>query len=106
MLITELPPAGENRIIAAGLLRGETSSLSRAMQCATVGSCSLKDLARDSDAVVVFDERHAGQIDGSLAALWNEIHTDETAFIVLVPRGPSPQVDSHYGEPTSSFLCS
>jgi len=102
MLLTELPVPGETPMLAAGLIRGETASIRTAPR----GACSLRELAGNSDAVVVFDERLAGDIDASIAALWEEIPSGETAFIALVPRMESPQIDSRYCEPISSFLCS
>jgi hypothetical protein len=38
--------------------------------------------------------------------LWDEIPIGETAFIALVPREPTPEIDSSYCNPISSFLCS
>jgi hypothetical protein len=106
MLITELAPAGEFRMFAAGLTRGGTSFLRRASEHASSGSHSLNDLAADSDAVVVFDERAAEHIDESLSALWDEVPAGESAFITLVPRAAPPLIDPIYCDPVSSFLCS
>jgi len=102
MLMTEVPSSGDIRILAAGLTRHSAASL----QVAPNGSYSLRELALNSDAVLVFDARVANDIEQSLPALWEEIPAGETAFIALVPRRPSPQIDASYGEPTSSFLCS
>jgi hypothetical protein len=102
MLLTELPDPGEIPMLAAGLLRDDTGSVRRMPR----GSYSLRELAADSDAVVVFDERIAGEIDDSIPALWEEIPSGETAFIALVPRMAAPQIDSCYCTPISSFLCS
>jgi len=102
MLLTELPAPAETPMLAAGLVRGDTASIRTAPR----GVYSLRDLAGNSDAVVVFEERLAGDIDDSIGALWAEIPTGETAFIALVPRVAAPQVDSSYGRPISSFLCS
>jgi hypothetical protein len=88
-------------MLAAGLVRGDTASIRTAPRCAY----SLRNLARNSDAVMVFDERLAGDIDDSIGALWAEITPGETSFIALVPRMAAPQVDSSYGTPISSFLC-
>ena len=89
-------------MLAAGLIRDDAASV-RTMPR---GSYSLRELAGNSDAVVVFDEGIAGEIDDSITALWQEIPCGETAFIALVPRMAAPQIDSSYGTPISSFLCS
>jgi hypothetical protein len=102
MLLTELPAPAEFPMLAAGLTRGGAASI----RIAPRGACSLRDLANNSDAVVVFDECVAGDIDDSIGALWAEIPSGETAFIALVPRMAAPQIDSSYGPPISSFLCS
>jgi hypothetical protein len=102
MLLTKLPDSGEIPILAAGLTRGVSASVRKMPH----GSYSLREVAGNSDAVVVFDERIAGEIDDSIAALWEEIPRDETAFIALVPRMAAPQIDSSYCTPISSFLCS
>jgi hypothetical protein len=106
MLITELPQSGVVKMFAAGLIRREASSLGEAVRQASHPAQSLQDLARLSDAVLVFEENMAGRIDESLASLWEEIPDDKTAFIALVPRGPSPIMDSSYGDPVVSFFCS
>lgn len=106
MLITELPQSGEIKMLAAGFIRGETSSLEAAIQQAPRAAHSLKDLARCSDAVLIFEENLADKIDQSLAALWEEIPDHKTAFVALVPRGAAPITDSSYGDPVSSFFCS
>lgn len=102
MLLTELPAPAETPMLAAGLVRGDTASIRTAPR----GVYSLRDLAGNSDAVVVFDERLTGDIDDSIGALWAEIPSGETAFIPLVPRVAAPEIDSSYGRPISSFLCS
>jgi hypothetical protein len=102
MLLTELPAPRETPMLAAGLVRGDTASIRTAPRCAY----SLQDLAGNSDAVVVFDESLAGDIDDSIGALWAEIPSGETSFIALVPRMAAPEIDSSYGTPISSFLCS
>jgi hypothetical protein len=66
----------------------------------------LEDLARCSDAVLIFEESLADKIDQSLASLWEEIPDKKTAFIALVPRGVAPTIDSSYAEPITSFFCS
>lgn len=101
MPLTELSSPGEARILATGLTRTDTS-----IPRAPCGSCSLSDLAFNSDAVLVFEERVAKEIDESLATLWEEIPAGETAFIALVPREAAPRIDAHYCDPISSFLCS
>jgi hypothetical protein len=102
MLLTELPASGETPMLAAGLIRDDAAPV----RTATRGPYSFRELAGNSDAVVVFDERIAGEIDDSIAALWDEIPSGETAFIALVPRMAAPQIDSSYCDPISSFLCS
>jgi len=102
MLLTDLSPSGETRILAAGLARTGASSI----QGAPRRSHSLSELAANSDAVLVFDQRIAGEVERSIAALWEEIPAGETAFIALVPHEATPQIDAFYGEPVSSFLCS
>jgi len=106
MLITELPQSGKIKMMAAGLTRSEASSRGVALQRAPRSAYPLKDLARCSDAVLIFEESLADKIDQSLASLWEEIPDDKTAFIALVPRGAAPIVDSSYGDPVSSFFCS
>jgi hypothetical protein len=102
MLLTELPDPGETQMLAAGLIRDHAASIRTAPR----GAYSLGELARNSEAVLVFDERFARDIDDSIAALWEEIPSGETAFIALVPRMESPRIDSKYCEPIASFLCS
>src|SRR5271163_118846 len=106
MLIAELPQSGEIKMLAAGLIRRSASSLEAAIQQARRSAHSLEDLAGCSDAVLIFEESMADKIDQSLAALWEEIPEDKAAFIALVPRGIAPVMDSHYGDPVTSFLCS
>jgi len=106
MLITELPQSGEIKMLAAGLARGGTSSLAAAIQQAPRSAHPLKDLARCSDAVLIFEENQADKIDQSLAALWEEIPDHKTAFVALVPRGAAPIIDSSYGDPVTAFFCS
>jgi hypothetical protein len=89
-------------MLAAGLVRGDSASIRTAPRRAY----SLRDLAGNSDAVVVFDESLAGDVDASIGALWAEIPSGETSFIALVPRMPAPEIDSSYGTPIASFLCS
>jgi len=100
MLLTELPSPGEIPMLAAGLRRDDAASFRTAPR----GSYSLRELAGNSDAVVVFDERLTGEIDDSIALLREEIPDGKTAFIALVPRMAPPQVNSSWGEPISSFL--
>jgi hypothetical protein len=102
MLLTELPASGEIPMLAAGIVRGGTVGLRTGRR----GSCPLKELTANSEVVVVFDERIAGDIDDSIAALWAEIPSGKTAFIPLVPRTAAPQIDSSYCDPILSFLCS
>jgi hypothetical protein len=102
MLLTDLSPSGETRMLAAGLTRTGASSIRSAPR----GAYSLGDLAGASDAVLVFDERITGEIDESIAALWEEFPAGESAFIALVPRQPAPRIDAFYCDPISSFLCS
>jgi hypothetical protein len=102
MLLTDLPVSGEIPMLAVGLIRDDAASVRRMAR----GSYSLRELAGNSDAVVVFEESLADPIDDSIAALWQEIPPGETAFIALVPRRAAPQIDSSYGTPISSFLCS
>src|SRR5271170_8024184 len=106
MLITELPQSGEIKMLAAGLIRGGTSSLGAAIQQAPRSAHPLQDLARCSDAVLIFEENLAHEIDQSLAALWEEIPDRKSAFVALVPRGVAPIIDSSYADPVTSFLCS
>ena len=106
MLITELPQSGETKMLAAGLSRREDSSLMAAVQHAPRSAQPLQDLARCSDAVLIFEESLADKIDQSLASLWEEIPDNKTAFIALVPRGAAPTIDSSYGNPVTSFFCS
>jgi hypothetical protein len=106
MLITELPQSGEIKMLAAGLIRRESSSLGAAIQQAPRSVHPLKDLARWTDAVLVFEESFADKIDQSLAVLWEEIPDHKTAFVALVPRGAAPVIDSSYGDPVTSFFCS
>src|SRR5271170_406221 len=105
MLITELPQSGEIKMVAAGLIR-RGASFEAAIQQAPRSVLSLQDLARCSDAVLIFEESMADKIDRSLAAIWEEIPDDKTAFIALVPRGAAPVIDSSYGDPVTSFFCS
>ena len=102
MLLTELPASGEIPMLVAGIVRGDTACI----QTARRGSCPLRELAANSEVVMVFDERIAGNINDSIAALWKEIPSGKTAFIPLVPRAAAPQIGSSYCEPISSFLCS
>src|ERR1700678_3270294 len=104
MLITELPQSGEIKMLAAGLIRREASSLGAAIQQTPRSAHSLNDLARCSDAVLIFAESLADKIDPSLASLWEEFPDDKTAFIALVPRGAAPTTDSSYGQPVTSNL--
>ena len=106
MLITELPQSGEIKMLAAGLIRGEISSLGAAVQQTPRSTHLLKDLAACSDAVLIFEESLTDKIDQSLATLWKEIPEHKTAFVALVPRGVAPIVDPSYCDPTTSFLCS
>jgi hypothetical protein len=106
MLITELPQSGEIKMLAAGLIRGGTSSLGAAIQQAPRSTHSLKDLVHCSDAVLIFEEKLADKIDQSLVALWEEIPDHKSAFVAFVPRGVAPRVDSSYGDPITSFFCS
>jgi hypothetical protein len=106
MLITELDPAGGIRMFAAGLNRAGHAGIRSALQCASLGPYSLKDMAGFSEAVLVFDVGLADRLDESLADLWEEIPAAETAFIALVPREAAPAMDSSYCNPISSFLCS
>jgi hypothetical protein len=106
MLIIELPQSGEIKMLAAGLIRRETSSRTAAIQQAPRSVHSLQDLARSSDAVLIFEESLANEIGQSLASLWEEIPDGKTAFIALVPRGLVPTIDSSYGDPVTSFFCS
>ncbi len=101
MLLSELSSPGEAPILAAALVRSETLSAG-----APRTTRSLRDLASDSDAVVVFDEPHAQDIGQSLPALWSEIPPGETGFIALVPRRENPRLDPIYCEPIVSFFCS
>jgi hypothetical protein len=102
MLLTELPAPAETPMLAAGLVRGDSASIRTAPR----GAYSLRDLAGNSEAVLLFEERLAGDIDDSIAALWEEIPCGETAFIALVPRMAAPKIDSSYCPSISSFLCS
>ena len=106
MLITELPQSGEIKMLAAGLIREGTSSLGAAIQQTSHAAYPLSDLARCSDAVLIFEEGLADKIDQSLATLWDEIPVNKTAFVAFVPRGVAPIVDSSYGDPITSFFCS
>src|ERR1700761_6060237 len=106
MLIAELPQSGKVKMLAAGLTRRSASCLKSAIQQASRSAHSLEYLTGCSDAVLIFEESMADKIDQSLAALWEEIPEDKTAFIALVPRGIAPVMDSHYGDPITSFLCS
>jgi hypothetical protein len=106
MLFTELPQSGKIEMLAAGLIRGGDSSLAAAVRHASRSAHPLQDLARGSDAVLIFEESLADQIDQSLGSLWQEIPDNRTAFIALVPRGAAPTIDSRHGDPVTSFLCS
>src|SRR5580704_8843150 len=99
MLITELPQSGEIKMLAAGLMRGVTSSLGTAIQQAPRSAHPLMEFARCSDAVLIFEESLADKIDQSLPAIWEEIPDHKTAFVALVPRGVAPITDSSYGDP-------
>jgi len=63
MLITELPQSGETKMLAAGLSRREDSSLMAALQHTPRSAQPLQDLARCSDAVLIFEESLADKID-------------------------------------------
>ncbi|HEY4085709.1 MAG TPA: hypothetical protein VGM43_07205 [Bryobacteraceae bacterium] len=67
---------------------------------------ALPELARRSDAVLVYEASAAPEIEESLAALVEELPAGEQVFIALVPRAAAPATDSAYGEPISSFVCS
>lgn len=101
MLLSELSSTGEPRIFAAALRRTDTF-----LPKSPVTSCSLIELSAASEAVLVFDELASGEMDESLAALWEDVPDGQTAFVALVSRRPAPQVDPAYCEPISSFLCS
>lgn len=105
MLITELPQSGEIKMLAAGLIREGTSSLRAAIQPAPRAPHPLNDLARCSDAILIFEENLADKIDQSLATLWEEIPDHKTAFVALVPREEAPIVDPSYCNPITSFFC-
>ena len=102
MLLIELPASGPTPTLALGLTRGDAAA---PVRTAARGSYSLRELACNSDAVVVFPESLAGEIDDSIRLL-DEIPDGKTAFIALVPRAEPPQVNTRWGEPISSFLCS
>jgi hypothetical protein len=102
MLLTVLPCPGETPMLAAGLRRDDPASI----RTVSRGSSSLRELAGNSDAVVVFDERLTSEIDDSIALLCGEIPYGKTGFIALVPRAEAPQVNSCWSDPISSFLCS
>lgn len=106
MLLTELPRSGAIRIFAAALRRTDRPTLHEVLRNSPGQAFSLRDLADRSDAVLVYDERCAGEIEESIAALWEDVPPGETAFIALVPRAAAPPIDAHYCEPVSSFLCS
>ncbi len=98
MLPIELPRTGTIQILAAGFTRAERAAQGKAN--------SLRDLAVHSDAVFVYDARHALEIGESVDALLEEIPESEKAFVALVPRAAAPAIDSAYGEPIASFACS
>ena len=98
MLLTELPRTSAIQILAAGFTRADDAMRRTAS--------SLRYLTLQSEAVLVYDAKHASEIEESVVALIEEIPEGEKAFIVLVPRAAAPAVDSDYGEPISSFLCS
>lgn len=102
MPMIEPPGSGEIRILAAGFTRTGNCSLQNAPR----GAGSLRDLALNSEAVVVFGEPLAREIEESAAALWEEIPAGESVFIALVPRRAAPEVGPLYGPPISSFLVS
>jgi len=98
MLLTELPRTGAIQIIAAGFTRADHAARAKAV--------SLRNLTLQSEAVLLYDARHAAEIGESVAALLEEIPEAEKTFIALVPRAAAPAIDSDYGEPISSFACS
>jgi len=102
MLLTELPSPGDIPMLAAGLRRDDPASIRTVAR----GSTTLRELAGNSDVVAVFDKRLTSEVDDSISLLCGEIPDDKTAFIALVPRAEPPQVNSRWGDPIYSFLCS
>ncbi|HEY6343888.1 MAG TPA: hypothetical protein VIY49_20525 [Bryobacteraceae bacterium] len=106
MLIGQWTRAGAPTIVGAGFRRDDSSSLRKSARERRDATCSLRDLASGSEAVVVFEGHLIDEVEEFLPALWNEVDRGATAFTVLVPRRTPPQLDSDYAEPVSSFFCS
>ena len=105
MLLTELPRTGEKQILAAGIRCADEPVISNSLRAAH-GEIPLAELARQSDAVLVYEATAEAEIGESLVALMEELPADERAFIALVPRAECPAIDSSYAEPIASFMCS
>jgi hypothetical protein len=105
MLLTELPRTGSKQIFAAGFRCADDPVVSEWWRSAPVHA-PLADLARQSDAVLVYDAAAAEQIGESLADLREELPAAQQVFIALVPLAATPAIDSAYGEPIASFVCS
>ena len=102
VFISALHASDGRRWIAADLSRTD-----RFLDSAETGASSLDEVAGTcEDAVLFLEETLLGAFNESLETLWKDIPENDSTLMVLLPRRIAPEVDPHYGDAATSFLCS